>query len=34
MGILAKNASYSENMINIQACVAMTTGMIDILFLR
>ena len=34
MGILSKNASYFENMINIQACVALTTGMIEILFLR
>ena len=34
MGILSKNASYFENTINIQAFVAMTTGMIEILFLR
>ena len=32
MGILSKNAFYFENIINIQAGVAMTTGMI--LFLR
>ena len=34
MGILSKNASYFKIMINIQACVAMKTGMIEILFLR
>ena len=34
MSILSENAPYFEIMINIQACVAMTTGMIEILFLR
>ena len=34
MGILSQNASYFENMINIQAYIAMTTGMIEIGCLR
>ena len=34
MGILSQNASDFENMINVQACVAMTTGMIEIGCLR
>ena len=34
MGILSKNTSYFENMIIIQACVAMTTGITEIGCLR